>query len=413
MAWRFLLAILLGGVCYLDRTAACQLMLHRPLVVATLMGAIFGNMAAGAQVGVVLELIYLARLPVGASIPPDDTGAAVFGGSAAAIASSSIGLDAGSFTALLLLSVVVAEAGKTADRFVRKVNVRIARITAESVDRGDVQAVEHGLLAGLTLFAVAGMALALVFSGGGRGGVEGVASPVRPRQPWELRGSPAGASAPGRRLCLFVQPHGADRRRLLPDDGGCIRRHRAVPVDDMTMPALATRSRSAVWRRQLLLQGCWNYEGMQNVGFAYAILPALRDFYANRPEEALKAVKRHLEFFNTQPAMGALILGATVRLEERVAAGEADPRSIGTFKVGLMGSLGAIGTPSSGAPCGRWPRWRGPSLRCSIPSWGSPPCCSSTTGSTCRFAGAVSPPHGGARGRGGLAQAGGAQRSDR
>ena len=111
----------------------------------------------------------------------------------------------------------------------------------------------------------------------------------------------------------------------------------------MTPPALATRSRSAVWRRQFLLQGCWNFEGMQNVGFAYAILPALRDFYANRPEEALKAVKRHLEFFNTQPAMGALILGASVRLEERVAAGEADPRAIGTFKVGLMGSLGAIG----------------------------------------------------------------------
>ena len=38
-----------------------------------------------------------------------------------------------------------------------------------------------------------------------------------------------------------------------------------------------------------------------------------------------------------------MILGAAVRLEERVAAGEADPRAIGTFKVGLMGSLGAIG----------------------------------------------------------------------
>jgi len=110
-----------------------------------------------------------------------------------------------------------------------------------------------------------------------------------------------------------------------------------------TTSALAKRSGIAVWKRQFLLQGCWNYEGMQNVGFAYAILPALRDLYANRPEESLKAVKRHLEFFNTQPAMGALILGASVRLEERVAAGDADPRSIGTFKVGLMGSLGAIG----------------------------------------------------------------------
>lgn len=109
------------------------------------------------------------------------------------------------------------------------------------------------------------------------------------------------------------------------------------------MPAITTRSRRAVWRRQFLLQGCWNYEGMQNVGFAYAILPALRELYANRPDEALKAVKRHLEFFNTQPAMGSVILGASVRLEERVASGEGDPRAIGTFKVGLMGSLGAIG----------------------------------------------------------------------
>ncbi len=106
---------------------------------------------------------------------------------------------------------------------------------------------------------------------------------------------------------------------------------------------LSRDGRRRVWLRQFLLQGCWNYEGMQNVGFAYSILPALREFYADRPEEALKAVKRHLEFFNTQPAMGAVILGAAVRLEEKAAAGETDSRAIGTFKVGLMGSMGAIG----------------------------------------------------------------------
>jgi PTS system mannose-specific IIC component len=167
VAWRFLLAAVLGGLCYLDRTAACQLMLHRPLVVATLMGAIFGNFTAGAQVGAVLELLYLARLPVGASVPPDDTGAAIFAGSAAAVASSSIGLDGGSFTALILLSVVFAEAGKAADRTVRKLNGRIAHHTLESVERGDVQAVENGLMAGLTLFVLSGAILALVFSGAG------------------------------------------------------------------------------------------------------------------------------------------------------------------------------------------------------------------------------------------------------
>ena len=165
MVWQFLLVAAIGAIAYVDRTAAFQLMLHRPLVVATAMGAVFGSAAAGAQVGAVLELLYLARLPVGASIPPDDTGAAMFGGAAAAVASSSVGLDAGSFSVLLLLSVPCAETGKAVDRFIRRINGRIAALTIESVERGDSQAVEHGLLAGVTLFAISGMVLALAFSG--------------------------------------------------------------------------------------------------------------------------------------------------------------------------------------------------------------------------------------------------------
>src|SRR5512143_2507635 len=164
MAWRILVMAVLGGLCYLDRTAAFQIMLHRPLVVASLTGAVFGNFAAGAQVGVVLELLYIARLPVGASIPPDDTGAALFGGAAAATGASSIGLDPGSFCAILLLTVPCAEFGKFVDRSVRRINGRIAHLALESVDRGDAMAVENGLLAGLTLFALSGMVLALLFS---------------------------------------------------------------------------------------------------------------------------------------------------------------------------------------------------------------------------------------------------------
>ncbi len=165
MAWRILAMGVLGALCYLDRTAVFQLMLHRPLVAASLAGAVFGNFAAGAQVGAVLELLYIARLPVGASIPPDDTGAALFGGAAAATGASAIGLDPGSFCAILLLSMPCAEIGKFVDRSVRRINGRIAHLVLESVDRGDAMAVENGLLAGLTLFAVSGMALAVLFVG--------------------------------------------------------------------------------------------------------------------------------------------------------------------------------------------------------------------------------------------------------
>ncbi len=165
MTGRFVLVALLGALFYLDRTAAFQVMLHRPLIVATVSGWLFGNVGAGVQVGIVLELLYIARLPVGASIPPDDTGAAIFGGVAAAAAASTVRLDGGVLAALLTLSVVCAEGGKVADRFVRRVNGRIAALTMDSVDRGDTQAVEHGLMAGLLLFGVAGAVLALLFSG--------------------------------------------------------------------------------------------------------------------------------------------------------------------------------------------------------------------------------------------------------
>lgn len=172
--WRLLLAAAAGALCYLDRTAAFQLMLHRPLVAASVTGAIFGDLAAGAQAGAILELLYLARLPVGASIPPDDTGAALFAGAAAAHASSSAGLDAGALVSILLLSVPCAEAGKLADRAVRRVNGRIAHLTMESVERGEVQAVEHGLWAGVLLFGACGLLLSLLFSGAGVAAARGL-----------------------------------------------------------------------------------------------------------------------------------------------------------------------------------------------------------------------------------------------
>lgn len=166
MGWRFLLTAVLGGICYLDRTAALQVMLHRPLVAGSLAGALFGNFQAGAAVGAVLELMYIARLPVGASIPPDDTGAAIFVGAGAATAiPAGAPLDFAVVAALLLLSVACAESGKIADRFVRRVNCRIAQVTLDAVDRGDSAAVDHGLYAGLTLFGAVGAGLATLFAG--------------------------------------------------------------------------------------------------------------------------------------------------------------------------------------------------------------------------------------------------------
>lgn len=102
--------------------------------------------------------------------------------------------------------------------------------------------------------------------------------------------------------------------------------------------------RKVMWRSQLL-QGSWNFERMQNGGWAYTLIPALKKLYPEK-EQAKEALKRHLEFFNTHPYVAAPIVGVTLALEEERANGAAiDDAAIQGVKVGMMGPLAGIGDP--------------------------------------------------------------------
>lgn len=97
--------------------------------------------------------------------------------------------------------------------------------------------------------------------------------------------------------------------------------------------------------RSTFLQGSWNYERMQNGGFAYAMIPALRKLYPKK-DDMSSALKRHLEFFNTHPYLAAPILGVTLALEEDRANGaDVDNQAISGVKVGMMGPLAGVGDP--------------------------------------------------------------------
>jgi mannose PTS system EIID component len=119
-------------------------------------------------------------------------------------------------------------------------------------------------------------------------------------------------------------------------------------VTEAARPAQAPRvrvSRAALWRvffRSLFLQAAWNPRGMQNLGFAFAMQPALRELYPDDAERA-RAAERHLEFFNCHPYLAAAIVGGAVRLEEDVARGAADPRSVSAFKAALGPPFAALG----------------------------------------------------------------------
>lgn len=94
--------------------------------------------------------------------------------------------------------------------------------------------------------------------------------------------------------------------------------------------------------RSLFLQAAWNPHAMQGLGFAYAIAPALAELYPDRQARA-QAALRHLEHFNCHPYLAAGILGAAVRLEERVARGEAAPAEVSAFKRVVAPPFAAVG----------------------------------------------------------------------
>ena len=108
---------------------------------------------------------------------------------------------------------------------------------------------------------------------------------------------------------------------------------------------LSKKDRMSVALRHQFLQGSWNYERMQNGGWAFSMIPAIKKLYTNK-EDQIAALKRHLEFYNTHPYVSAPVMGVTLALEEGRANGEPiDDVAIQGVKVGMMGPLAGVGDP--------------------------------------------------------------------
>ena len=101
---------------------------------------------------------------------------------------------------------------------------------------------------------------------------------------------------------------------------------------------LSQADRKKVWWRSQFLQGSWNYERMQNGGWCFAMIPAIKKLYTNK-EDQKAALKRHLEFFNTHPFLVTFVMGIVLSLEQQ----KADINMIRSVRVAAMGPLGGIG----------------------------------------------------------------------
>jgi len=95
--------------------------------------------------------------------------------------------------------------------------------------------------------------------------------------------------------------------------------------------------------RANLLQAAWNFERQQGLGWAFAFAPALRQLYPVR-EERLARLAEHTAYFNTQPTLASIALGAAARGEEDRSHGAGgDAESMARLKSALGSTLAALG----------------------------------------------------------------------
>lgn len=143
----------------LDRTAFMQLMISRPIVAAPLTGWLLGDTLAGLQVGAMVELLWLGRLPVGAAIPPDDTQVAIGSTVLAITMGNRMELLDPAFVILCtLIAMPLGKVGQLFDRWARNWNGRLLQKAQDSLAEEQFRAAEQAHLWGIGHFALASLA---------------------------------------------------------------------------------------------------------------------------------------------------------------------------------------------------------------------------------------------------------------
>ncbi len=150
---------LLGAVLGMDVVTFPQAMFSRPIVAATVAGAVIGNAPAGLVMGAVLELLALEMLPFGASRYPEWGSASVVGGS---LYAAQAGDPAGALAASLLAALATAMLSGKSMVWLRRLNASLAMRERAQLDKGSSESVTGLQLFGLTNDLIRGFLVTLV-----------------------------------------------------------------------------------------------------------------------------------------------------------------------------------------------------------------------------------------------------------
>ncbi len=159
---------LISLICGLDRVAILQIMISRPIVAAPLTALALGEPLVGLQIGVMVELLWLARLPVGAAVPPDDTQVAIASSVLAIVLGETLNASGMELLLLcLLIAIPLGKVGQYFDHIARQYNVRLIKQVDSALDRGSLLGAEFQHLRGLTSFSLASVGTyAIIVLGG-------------------------------------------------------------------------------------------------------------------------------------------------------------------------------------------------------------------------------------------------------
>jgi mannose/fructose/N-acetylgalactosamine-specific phosphotransferase system component IIC len=140
VSYHYLVTLLLGGVAALDATPVAQTLFSQPLVTATLIGVVWGDLRTALEVGIVLQILAASTMPVGARTGEDyAVGGVVGAGVAVALAAEQPFVVARDACALLgvLVGLASAMVGVPLLKWQRRRNEGLGRWCEDMLRRGN------------------------------------------------------------------------------------------------------------------------------------------------------------------------------------------------------------------------------------------------------------------------------------
>lgn len=176
---RMALTLLIGGVAALDATPVAQTFLSQPLVTATLLGAVWGEMRLALQVAVVLQILAASTVPVGARTPEDYATGGVVGVASALVLAGhhpfALTRDACAMLGVMV-GLLVAVLGAGLLKWQRRLNEGLSRWCEERLRVGEERALGAAQRAAVVLAFAAGVAYCAACLAGAIAGLTRMAS---------------------------------------------------------------------------------------------------------------------------------------------------------------------------------------------------------------------------------------------